>query len=165
VYGEFGYNCRMTDLQAAIGCVQLTKLPRFIAARRANHAALTALTEPVADRLLRMRATVGAEPSWFGFLVTVGDGIGVTRDELVRELEARRIQTRMLFAGNIVRQPCFDGMRAEQAGYRVVGDLANTDRMMRDSFWVGVYPGLTDEVLDYIGSSICDILATATGAQ
>ena len=164
VFSEFGYNCKATDLQAAIGCAQLARLDGFTARRRANHARLAAALAPLADLLLLPQATAGSEPSWFGFLVTLREATlerGLTRDGLVAALERRRIQTRMLFAGNIVRQPCFDGRRAaasqgrgDDAGYRVVGDLAVTDRLMNDAFWLGVYPGLTAEMIDFVATQI-----------
>jgi CDP-6-deoxy-D-xylo-4-hexulose-3-dehydrase len=157
VYSHFGYNLRATDLQAAVGCAQLERLEGFTARRRANHARLSAALAPLADLLVLPRATPGSRPSWFGFLLTLRDeakAAGVARDAIVRRLEADLIQTRMLFAGNVVRQPCFDGRRASGTGYRVASALANTDRLMNDAFWVGVYPGLTDEMVDFIAQRI-----------
>jgi CDP-6-deoxy-D-xylo-4-hexulose-3-dehydrase len=156
VYGEFGYNCKATDLQAAVGCAQLVKLPSFVAARRRNHRLLLDMLRPVADVLEPMRATPGSEPSWFGLLLTVREGSGLRRDDLVRGLEERRIQTRMLFGGNMIRQPCFDALRATGEGYRVAGELAATDRIMRDAFWVGVYPGLGEEALAHLGEALVE---------
>jgi CDP-6-deoxy-D-xylo-4-hexulose-3-dehydrase len=158
VFSHFGFNFKVTEMQAAIGCAQLAKLPRFVEARRRNFATLSRLLAPLADVLALPQATADSEPSWFGFLMTLRGG---GRDALVAELERRKIQTRMLFAGNMVRQPCFDAMRATQQGYRVVGDLAATDTIMHDAFWVGVYPGLSDEMLDYMAQSI----AAALGRQ
>ncbi len=157
VYSQFGYNLRATDLQAAVGCAQLERLAGFTARRRANHARLGAALAPLADLLVLPEATAGSEPSWFGFLLTLrdeGKAGGRSRDAVVRRLEAAQIQTRMLFAGNIVRQPCFDSRRASGRGYRVVGELHNTDRLMNDAFWVGVYPGLTDEMVDYVAGQV-----------
>jgi CDP-6-deoxy-D-xylo-4-hexulose-3-dehydrase len=154
VYSEFGYNLKATDMQAAIGCAQLEKLTGFTEARKRNWAYLREALSPLGDRLVLPEPTPGSDPSWFGFLMTVRDGAGVTRDGLVRALEDARVQTRALFAGNLTRHPCFDGMRERGEGYRVVGDLANTDRVMRDSLWVGVFPGMTDEMLAHMVSVI-----------
>ena len=157
VYSEFGYNLRATDLQAAVGVAQLERLAGFTARRRANHARLTAALAPLGDLLAAQQATAGSEPSWFGLLLTLSSkarAAGLTRDALVGRLETEKIQTRMLFAGNIVRQPCFDSRRAAGSGYRVVGGLAASDRLMSDAFWVGVYPGLTDGMIDYVGERI-----------
>ena len=163
VFSEFGYNLKVTEMQAAIGCAQLAKLPEFTRLRREHHATLSRLLAPLADLLRVQEATPGSEPSWFGFLMTLtpkAKAAGLSRDGIVTHLEAAKIQTRMLFAGNMVRQPCFDTMRAaakgggSDVGYRVVGDLSATDRIMTDAFWVGVYPGLTDEMLDHIGQTI-----------
>jgi CDP-6-deoxy-D-xylo-4-hexulose-3-dehydrase len=157
VYSQFGYNLHATDLQAAVGCAQLARLASFTASRRTNHARLYAALAPLDDLLVLPRATPGSEPSWFGFLLTLRDaarGRGVSRDAVVRRLEAAHIQTRMLFAGNIVRQPCFDALRAAGSGFRVASPLSATDRLMNDAFWVGVYPGLTDEMIDYVAAEI-----------
>ena len=157
VFSHFGYNLRATDLQAAVGCAQLERLEGFTARRRANHARLSAALAPLADLVVLPQATPGSRPSWFGFLLTLRDrakAAGVARDTIVRRLESDLIQTRMLFAGNVVRQPCFDGRRAVGSGYRVASALANTDRLMNDAFWVGVYPGLTDEMVDFIGQRV-----------
>jgi CDP-6-deoxy-D-xylo-4-hexulose-3-dehydrase len=154
VYSEFGYNLKATDMQAAIGVAQLEKLPEFTAARRRNYAYLREALRPLEDVLIMPEATEGADPSWFGYLMTVREGTGVTRDELVAALERAKVQTRMLFAGNIVRQPAFDRMRESGEGYRVVGELTSTDRIMRDAFWIGVYPGMTEEMLGYMASVI-----------
>jgi CDP-6-deoxy-D-xylo-4-hexulose-3-dehydrase len=163
VYSEFGYNLKVSDMQAAVGVEQLKKLPGFIAARRRNFDALSGLLAPVADRLLLPTPTPGAEPSWFGFLMTVrkgatgADGALLTRDALVTALERARVQTRMLFAGNMLRQPAFDGMRERGEGFRTAAPLTNTDRIMSDSFWVGVYPGMTAEMLEHMA----DVLVKA----
>jgi CDP-6-deoxy-D-xylo-4-hexulose-3-dehydrase len=150
VFSHFGYNLKVTDLQASIGCAQLDKLPGFTKARKRNFRELYRGLEKHADRLILPVSTEGADPSWFGFPVTVREDAGFTRDRMVSSLERKRIQTRMLFAGNLLRQPCFDALRKPRAGYRVVGDLPNTDRIMNDTFWVGVYPGITGERIAYM---------------
>ena len=161
VFSEFGYNLKVTEMQAAVGCAQLAKVPEFTRLRREHHATLARLLAPLSDLLHVQEATPGSEPSWFGMLLTLTDearDAGLTRDALVAHLEAARIQTRMLFAGNMVRQPCFDAMRAAEqagrAGFRLVDDLAATDRIMNDAFWVGVYPGLRDEMLEYMAAAV-----------
>lgn len=154
VYSEFGFNLKVTEMQAAVGVAQLAKLPGFTEARRHNFATLRAALEPLADVFVLPEATPNSEPSWFGFLLTLRDDAPVTRDAIVRALEADRIQTRMLFAGNITRQPAFNGMRERGEGYRVIGELAETDRVMERTFWVGVYPGMTEEKLAYMASRI-----------
>jgi CDP-6-deoxy-D-xylo-4-hexulose-3-dehydrase len=160
VYSEFGYNLKATDMQAAIGCAQLEKMPGFCETRRRNHAWLRKALAPLESVLAFQEATPGADPSWFGFLITVRegaayeDGTSITRDGLVRALEGARVQTRALFAGNLTRHPCFDGMRERDRGYRIVGDLTNTDRIMRDSLWVGVYPGMSEEMLGHVATTV-----------
>ena len=163
VFGEFGYNLKVTEMQAAVGCAQLARLPEFTRLRRAHHDKLVGLLAPVRRLLRPQEATPGSEPSWFGLLLTLTDeakAAGLSRDAIVAQLEAAKVQTRMLFAGNMVRQPCFDGMRAAAgaasgaAGYRVAGDLTETDRIMQDAFWVGVYPGLSDAMLGYVGEQL-----------
>lgn len=158
VYSHFGFNLKVTDMQAAVGCAQLEKLPGFIAARRRNFAILSELLAPAAGALVLPQATANSEPSWFGFLMTLNKGRGPGRDEVVKYLEDRNIQTRMLFGGNLTRQPCFDAMRAAGAGYRISGELRNTDRIMSDSFWVGVYPGMTETKLEYIAGAILNLV-------
>jgi len=164
VFSEFGFNLKVTEMQAAVGCAQLAKLPEFTRLRRDHHATLSRLLAPLGDLLHVQEATPGSEPSWFGLLLTLTEeakAAGLTRDGIVAHLEAAKIQTRMLFAGNMLRQPCFDAMRAaaevgrSDAGYRAAGGLAATDRIMDDAFWVGVYPGLTEETLDYVAREIC----------
>jgi CDP-6-deoxy-D-xylo-4-hexulose-3-dehydrase len=155
-YSHFGYNLKITDMQAAIGCAQLKKLPSFIRARKKNWKFLYEGLKDLVDMFILPEATPHSDPSWFGFLLTVRDNAGFTRDKIVRFLESRGIQTRMLFAGNLLRHPCFDEMRRSKEGYRVVGKLTNTDMVMRNSFWVGVYPGLNKEQLHYIIQSIRD---------
>lgn len=154
VYSHFGYNLKATDLQAAIGCAQLDKFPGFVERRKHNFRrlkdGLLAADQDgyITDRLILPEACENSEPSWFGFVITCKDGIN--REKVVRYLENNGVQTRMLFAGNMTRQPCFDGMRAGEVGYRVVGELNNTDRIMADTFWIGVYPGMTDVMIDYM---------------
>jgi CDP-6-deoxy-D-xylo-4-hexulose-3-dehydrase len=150
VFSHFGYNLKVTELQAAIGCAQLDKLPKFTEARKKNFKALFQCLGKHADRLILPKATKGADPSWFGFPLTVREDAGFTRDRMVSTLERYRIQTRMLFAGNLLRHPCFDATRKSKAGYRVVGKLKNTDRIMNFTFWVGVYPGITGEMIGHM---------------
>ena len=152
VYSHFGYNLKATDMQAAIGCAQLKKFPSFVERRRHNFARLHKALEDVQDRLILPEACPGSEPSWFGFLVTCREG--VKRGTVVRHLEENKIQTRMLFAGNLTKHPCFDQMRKERRGYRVAGELRNTDRIMESSFWVGVYPGMTDAMIAFMAEKI-----------
>lgn len=154
VYSHFGYNLKMTDMQAAIGCEQLKKLPMFIQSRRQNWMRLREALTPLSDRLILPEPAPNSNPSWFGFLITVQAEI--QRDKLVAALEQKGVQTRMLFSGNLLRHPCFNQMRESGEGYRVVGSLANTDRIVDDSFWVGVYPGMTDEKIDYIAQVITE---------
>lgn len=152
VYSHLGYNLKVTDLQASIGCAQLEKFPSFVERRRHNFARLRAGLEELEDKLVLPQAAPHSEPSWFGFLITCREG--VSRNEVVRFVEEKGVQTRMLFAGNLTKHPCFDGMRSSETGYRVVGDLSNTDRIMSHTFWVGVYPGMTDEMIDYMAKTI-----------
>lgn len=159
VYSHFGYNLKITDLQAAIGCVQLEKLPDFIEARNKNWKRLRDGLAGLSDKFILPEPTEGSDPSWFGFLLTVREGAGLTRDEIVQYLEANGIQTRMLFAGNLIKHPCFDEMRKSSEGFRIVGSLENTDRIMRDTFWVGVYPGMSNPQLDYIIASIKEFVS------
>ncbi len=154
VYSHFGYNLKVTDMQAAIGCAQLEKVPRFTEARKRNWQQLRDGLAGIEDHFVLPEATVNSDPSWFGFLLTVREAAGFTREQVVAHLERKGIQTRMLFAGNIIKHPCFDEMRAGGTGYRVVGGLTNTDRIMCDTFWVGVYPGMTDPMLDYMIGNI-----------
>lgn len=155
VYSHLGYNLKATDLQAAIGCEQLKKLPAFTATRRRNWQRLyeRLADSPAADKLILPQAAENSEPSWFGFLISVRPGSGVTRDQITRALEAHNIQTRLLFSGNLTRHPCFDPIRGTGA-YRVVGGLETTDYIMNNSFWIGVYPGMTDAMLDYMADCI-----------
>ena len=154
VYSHFGYNLKVTDMQAAIGCAQLDKLPGFVAARKRNWQMLRENLADLADVFVLPEATANSDPSWFGFLLTVKESARFSRDEIVQHLEANGIQTRMLFAGNLVKHPCFDGMRQSGEGYRVVGELANTDRIMNRTFWIGVYPGMDEARLRYMSERI-----------
>jgi len=154
VYAHFGYNLKVTDMQAAIGVAQLEKLPQFVSARRRNWQRLRDGMNDLAVYFILPEATPHAEPSWFGFLLTIQPGAPFTREQTVAHLEAAGIQTRMLFAGNLIKHPCFDEMRAAQQGYRVVGDLNNTDTIMQHTFWLGVYPGMKDGMLDYMIAQI-----------
>lgn len=156
VYSHFGYNLKATDLQAAVGCAQIKKFPGFVEKRRYNFDRLKKGLSGCEDRLVLPEACGNSRPSWFGFLITCKEG--VNRNKVVPYIEDHGIQTRMLFAGNLTKHPCFDQMRASGTGYRVVGSLENTDRIMRDSFWVGVYPGMTDEMTDYMAKTIKESL-------
>jgi CDP-6-deoxy-D-xylo-4-hexulose-3-dehydrase len=146
VYSHFGYNLKATDMQAAIGCAQMGKLAAFVERRRYNWKRLYSGFQDLRDKLILPEPAPDSNPSWFGFLITCKENIN--RNELVRHIENNNIQTRMLFAGNLVKHPCFDEMRKTGAAYRVVGNLDTTDRIMRDTFWVGVYPGMTDAMID-----------------
>lgn len=152
VYSHFGYNLKITDMQAAVGCAQLKKFPSFVERRRHNFSHMLAGLQDVQDKLILPVPCENSRPSWFGFLLTCREG--VDREKVVRYLEAKGVQTRMLFAGNLIKHPCFDQLRASGKGYRVAGSLDNTDRIMKDTFWVGVYPGMTDEKIDYMVKSI-----------
>ncbi|MCE5286379.1 MAG: lipopolysaccharide biosynthesis protein RfbH [Pelosinus sp.] len=154
VYSHLGYNLKVTDMQAAIGCAQMKKMPAFIEARRNNWQMLREGLNDLQDVLILPEPTNNSEPSWFGFLLTVKEDSCFSRDELVRYLEDNQIQTRMLFAGNLLKHPCFDEMRASGEGYRVVGELANTDVIMNRTFWIGVYPGMNEEMVQYMISKI-----------
>ena len=150
VYSHFGYNLKVTDMQAAIGCAQLGKLPDFIKARKRNWGKLREGLAGLEDKFILPEPTQNSEPSWFGFLLTARKDAGFTRNEIVGYLESHGIQTRMLFAGNLINHPCFDEMRASRRGYKIIGKLKYTDMIMNQSFWVGVYPGMSNEMLDFI---------------
>jgi CDP-6-deoxy-D-xylo-4-hexulose-3-dehydrase len=155
VYSHLGYNLKPLDIQAAIGRQQLRKLDGFVAARRANHARLRAALLPWEEYLILPQATLHSDPSWFGLLVCVRDGAPFNRGELVRYLEDRQVQTRQLFGGNLLRQPAF-----QNVPHRVVGALANTDKIMNDAFFIGVYPGLTPAMLAYVEEVFADFFRT-----
>jgi len=157
VYSHFGYNLKATDMQAAIGCAQLQKLPEFIEKRKHNWQLLHDGLKDREKYFILPEPTENSDPSWFGFLLTVRPEAPFTRDEIVQFLEQNGIQTRMLFAGNLTRHPCFDEMRKTGTGYRVAGELNNTARVMHDTFWLGVYPGLGEmqiaEIVNLIRSA------------
>ena len=152
VYSHFGYNLKVTDMQAAVGVAQLKKLPSFVERRRHNFARLRVALADMEEFFILPEATEHAHPSWFGFLLTCRKGID--RTKIVRYIEEHGIQTRMLFAGNLTKHPCFDEIRRSGEGYRIAGTLDTTDRIMNDTFWLGVYPGLTDEKIDYMAESV-----------
>lgn len=154
VYSHFGYNLKATDMQAAVGCAQLKKFPSFVERRRHNFERMRAALEDVQDKFILPVPCPHSKPSWFGFLLTCKEG--VDKVAVTRFVEAHGVQTRALFAGNLIKHPCFNEMRASGKGYRVVGELTNTDRIMRDTFWVGLYPGMTDEKIDYMTKVIKD---------
>lgn len=148
VYSHFGYNLKATDMQAAIGCAQLEKFPQFVDKRRKNFERLYRGLKEVQDKLILPVAQQDSNPSWFGFMMTCREGI--EREKVVPYIEDHGVQTRMLFAGNLIKHPCFDEIRGDKTKYRIAGTLENTDRIMKDTFWVGVYPGMTDEMIDYM---------------
>ena len=148
VYSHFGYNLKATDMQAAVGCAQIEKFPSFVERRIHNFNRLKEGLKSLEDKLILPEACENSNPSWFGFLITCKEG--VNRNELVKYLEEHGIQTRNLFAGNLTKHPCFDEIRNDGKSYRVVGKLENTDRIMNDTFWIGVYPGMTDKKIDYM---------------
>jgi CDP-6-deoxy-D-xylo-4-hexulose-3-dehydrase len=152
-YSHIGYNLKMTDMQAAVGLSQLEKLHGFIAARLKNFAYLYERLKPVEDVLLLPESTPDAQPSWFGFPIGVREHAPFDRDALIRELESRKIATRLLFGGNLVRQPAY-----QSTEFRVIGDLRNTDFVMRNVFWIGVFPGLTETMLDYTAETITNFV-------
>lgn len=156
VYSHFGYNLKATDMQAAIGCAQLDKFPSFVERRIHNFDRLKSGLKGTEDKLILPKACPNASPSWFGFLITCREN--TDRSKVVPYIESKGIQTRMLFAGNLIKHPCFDEMRQTKEGFRIAGSLENTDRIMRDTFWVGVYPGMTDEMIDYMANTIRDAI-------
>ena len=153
VYSHFGYNLKATDMQAAVGCAQLEKFPSFVEKRKVNFARLIEKLKGAEGKLMLPGATPGSDPSWFGFLMTLRDGVSFSRNDLVEHLEKNNIQTRNLFAGNLTRHPCFDDLKKD-VDYRIVGELTNTDRIMNDSFWIGLYPGMTDAMIDFMADTI-----------
>ena len=153
VYSHFGYNLKVTDMQAAIGCEQLKKFPAFIERRRHNWERLHKALEDVQGKLILPEPEENSRPSWFGFLISVKPESGLKRNEVIRYIEEHNIQTRLLFSGNLIKHPCFDQIRGTD-DYRVVGDLDNTEFIMNNTFWVGVYPGMTDEIIDYMAKVI-----------
>ena len=160
VYSHFGYNLKVTDLQAAIGVEQLCKFPSFIEKRRANWQYLKEALADLGDRLLLPEPEKNSAPSWFGFVVTVRPACARTRDEITRYLEAHGVQTRLLFSGNLIKHPCFDELRGTDA-YRVAGELTRTDEVMERTFWIGVYPGMTEEKLAYMAQCLREAVTGA----
>ena len=157
-FSEFGYNLKITDMQAAIGVAQLKKLPQFIEARRINHKKLYDGLKKYANKTILPEAQKNSEPSWFGFLIILKEDSDLIRTEIMKKLEECKIQSRLLFAGNIVRQPVFNEFRDNRRGYRIIGDLTNTDKVMNNSFWVGVYPGMNEEKINYMINKISELL-------
>lgn len=155
VYSHFGYNLKVTDMQAAVGVEQLKKFPSFIEKRKHNWERLKAALAPVKDKIILPERAEGSDPSWFGFLITVPEETGLSRNEVTSYIEKHNIQTRLLFSGNLTRHPCFDSIR-DSDKYRVAGDLTNTDKVMNNTFWVGVYPGMTDEIINYMAKIIIE---------
>ena len=158
VYSHFGYNLKVTDLQAAVGVEQLKKFPTFIERRRYNWDRLHKALECVQDRIILPEPAPNSRPSWFGFLITVKPETGLNRNIITRYIEEHNVQTRLLFTGNLTRHPCFDQIRGTDA-YRVVGELPNTDFIMNNTFWVGVYPGMTDGMIDYMAKTIIEAVS------
>ncbi|MBO7449078.1 MAG: lipopolysaccharide biosynthesis protein RfbH [Clostridiales bacterium] len=157
VYSHFGYNLKATDLQAAVGCAQIVKFPSFVERRRQNFDRLKAALAGLEDKIILPEPCANSKPSWFGFLITCKEGVDSFK--VVDYVESHGVQTRRLFAGNLTKHPCFDEMRETGEGYRIVGDLTNTDRIMNDTFWIGVYPGMTDEMIDYMAKTIREALS------
>lgn len=152
-YSHFGYNLKVTDLQAAVGVEQLKKFPSFIERRKHNWARLHAALEDVQDKIILPEAAENSDPSWFGFLISVRPETGLNRNDVTKYIESKNVQTRLLFSGNIIKQPCFNEIRGTDA-YRVVGNLENSDFVVNNTFWVGVYPGMTDAMIDYMAQVI-----------
>ncbi len=148
VYSHMGYNLKITDIQAAIACAQIKKLPYFVKRRQENFEYLYKQLSDLQDKLYLPEVDSNASASWFGFPITVRET--EDRDKLVQALEKNKVQTRMLFSGNMIKHPCFDEMREEKTGYRVVGDLTNSDRTLFETFWIGVYPGMTKDMMDFM---------------
>lgn len=155
VYSHLGYNLKVTDMQAAIGCEQLKKFPDFIERRRHNWARLRDALSLAEDRLILPECAPNSQPSWFGFLISVRPESGYDRNEVTQYIEKHNIQTRLLFSGNLIRHPCFDSIRGTDA-YRVSGSLNETEFIMKNTFWVGVYPGMSDEMIDYMAKTILE---------
>lgn len=158
VYSHFGYNLKVTDMQAAIGCEQLKKFPSFIEARRHNWERLHAALESYQDKLILPEPAANSKPSWFGFLISGKPESGLNRNDVTRYIEDHQVQTRLLFSGNIIKHPCFDQLRDTNA-YRVSGSLEATEFILNNTFWVGVYPGMTDEMIDYMAKVIAEAIS------
>ena len=159
-YSAIGYNLKVTDMQAAVGMAQLAKVPGFIEARRRNFALLYERVADMEEFFILPKATEGADPSWFGFPLAIREGAPFTRPEVINHLEDRKISTRLLFGGNLIRQPAYLGIE-----HRVAGDLTNTDFVMNNVFWIGVYPGLTTAMIDYMAESLHELPTLAKTAQ
>ena len=155
VYSHFGYNLKVTDMQAAVGCEQLKKFPEFVKRRKHNWSRLKNALILAEDKLILPVPAENSDPSWFGFLITIKEDSGLDREKVVRYIESKNVQTRMLFSGNLIKHPCFDSIRGTDA-YRVAGELTATDKIMKNTFWVGVYPGMTDEMIDYMAKTIIE---------
>ena len=155
VYSHLGYNLKVTDMQAAIGCEQLKKLPLFIEKRRHNWLRLKDALKVIESKLILPEPADSSEPSWFGFMISLKPEFGIGRDSITKYIEEHNVQTRLLFSGNLIKHPCFDQIRGTDK-YRVAGKLTNTDFIMYNSFWVGVYPGMTDEMIDYMAKVIIE---------
>jgi CDP-6-deoxy-D-xylo-4-hexulose-3-dehydrase len=156
-YSHVGYNLKATDMQAALGASQIEKLPRFIERRKENFRYLYAALKPLEEYLLLPEATPGSDPSWFGFPIGVRETAPFSREDLIRSLDAKKVGTRLLFGGNLLRQPAYEGCE-----YRAVGDLPNTDFVMKNVFWIGVYPGLTAKMLDFVADTILKFAAESS---
>lgn len=159
VYSHLGFNLKVTDMQAAVGCAQLDKISTFIEKRKKNWEYLYTKLADYQDVLILPKASLNSEPSWFGFILSVKPESGLKRNNITRFLENHNIQTRLLFSGNLTKHPCFDEYRNTSA-YRIVGNLEKTDYVMNNSFWVGVYPGMTDQKLDYIADCIIEAITS-----
>lgn len=155
VYSHLGFNLKVTDMQAAVGCAQLEKIDRFIENRRANWQYLREKLEPLKEKLILPEPEINSLPSWFGFIIAVKENSGINRNDITTYLENKNIQTRLLFSGNLIKHPCFD-IFEENIDYRIIGNLKNTDFIMNNAFWVGVYPGMKKEMLDYMVKCICE---------
>lgn len=153
VYSHLGYNLKVTDMQAAIGCEQLKKFPTFIERRRHNWERLYKALQEIQDKIILPVPAENSRPSWFGFLISVKPESGIKRNDVTKYIEEHNIQTRLLFSGNLIKHPCFDQIRDTDA-YRVVDSLENTEFIMNNTFWVGVYPGMTDKMIDYMAQVI-----------
>ena len=155
VYSHFGYNLKATDMQAAIGCEQLKKMPQFMERRRANWDRLYGKLENIQDKIILPQPEKNSRPSWFGFVISIRPESGIRRNDVTKYLEEHNIQTRLLFSGNLIKHPCFDGIRGTNA-YRVAGSLEQTDFVMNQTFWIGVYPGMTEEMIDDMAEVIME---------
>ena len=158
VYSHFGYNLKVTDMQAAVGCEQLKKFPTFIERRRHNWNRLYNSLATIQNKIILPEPAKNSRPSWFGFLITLKPDSGLQRNSVTNYIEEHNIQTRLLFSGNLIKHPCFDQIRNTNA-YRVVGSLKNTDYIMNNTFWVGVYPGMNDTMIDYMAKIIKEAVA------